>query len=276
MKFIFYPDQIISYFYVLTKLKTMKFKTLLLALFVASISTFAQEKVKYTKDQVKKMEQFLFNEGFSGPSTKKISTVILKDGTTHKGYCNDIETKKGQIYEISLKDSATKKQMNFAAENVKEMYILPSNFEKGLKAARFVTKVNNISRKKMNKSVSEERIHFVNQTVSLKNKKDDKEFLMQLINPEFNDIISVYHDPRAKETNGMTVGFGMQVSGGITKSYYVKKGDKVIWLHKDDFEDNYDFLFGDNTEFMKKYPKKSVEWDYFSFLVNEYTEMSNG
>jgi hypothetical protein len=54
------------------------------------------------------------------------------------------------------------------------------------------------------------------------------------------------------------------------------KGDKVMWLHKDDFEDNYDFLFGDNAEFMKKYPKNSVEWDYFSFLVNEYTEMNNG
>jgi hypothetical protein len=50
----------------------------------------------------------------------------------------------------------------------------------------------------------------------------------------------------------------------------------VIWLHKDDFEDNYDFLFGDNQEFTKKYPKNSVEWDYFSFLVSEYTAMTNG
>lgn len=253
----------------------MKIKALLLALSLTSAFSFAQEKVKYSKEQIKQMEQYLFNEGFSGPSTKKISTIILKDGSTNKGYCNDIETKKGQIYEISIKDSATKKQMKFAADDVREMYILPSNFEKGLKAARFVTKVNNINRKKMNKSVSEERIHFVNQTVSLKNKKDEKEFLMQLINPEFSDIISVYHDPRAKETGGMSFG-GMQVSGGITKSFYVKKGDKVLWLHKDDFEDNYDFLFGDNAEFMKKYPKKSVEWDYFSFLVSEYTEMTNG
>lgn len=254
----------------------MKFKALLLALSLTSAFSFAQDKVKYSKDQIKKMEQYLFNEGFSGPSPKKISTVILKDGTVNKGYCNDAEMKKGQIYQISLKDSATKKQMKFDAENISEMYLLPSNFEKGLKAMKFVTNVNNINRKKMNKSVSEERIHFVNQTVSLKNKKDEKEFLMQLINPQFSDIIAVYHDPRAKETAGMTVGFGMQVSGGITKSFYVKKGDKVMWLHKDDFEDNYDFLFGDNAEFMKKYPKKSVEWDYFSFLVNEYTEMTNG
>jgi len=254
----------------------MKTKALLMVLSLTSAFIFAQEKVKYSKEQIKIMEEYLFNEGFSAPSQKKVSTIILKDGSVYKGYCNDAEMKKGQIYQISLKDSATKKQMKFDAENVREMFLLPSNFEKGIKAVKFVSNVNNIARKKMKKSVAEERIHFINQTVSLKNKRDEKEFLMQLINPEFDDIISVYYDPRAKETTGMSVGFGMQVSGGITKSFYVKKGNKIIWLHKDDFQDNYDFLFGDNPEFMKKYPKKSVEWDYFSFLVNEYTQMSNG
>lgn len=80
-----------------------------MCLSISTISAFAQEKVKYTKDQIKKMEQYLFNEGFAGPSTKKISILILKDGSIHKGYCDDVEMKKGQIYEISVKDSATKK-----------------------------------------------------------------------------------------------------------------------------------------------------------------------
>ncbi|MDN5396395.1 MAG: hypothetical protein L0G05_07705, partial [Chryseobacterium sp.] len=66
-----------------------------------------------------------------------------------------------------------------------------------------------------------------------------------------------------------------QLGGGVIKSYYVKKGAKVMWLHKDDFDDHYDFLFVDNAEFMKKYPKNAVEWDYLSFLINEYTAMSN-
>ena len=253
----------------------MKFKALLLALSVTGAFTFAQEKVKFSKEQIKKMEQYLFNEGFPGPSTKKISTIILKDGTVNKGFCNDIETKKGQIYEISLKDSATKKQMVFNADNVSEMYIYPSKLAKVLKVGKYMSNIRSMSTKKLSKNTTSENIQFVNQTVSLKNKKDDKEFLMQLINPEFSDVIAVYHDPRAKETNGVSFG-GPQLGGGVIKSYYVKKGDKVMWLHKDDFEDNYDFLFGDNAEFMKKYPKKSVEWDYFSFLVNEYTEMTNG
>ncbi|MBB6372189.1 hypothetical protein [Chryseobacterium shigense] len=253
----------------------MKLKILLLILCLAGTATFAQ-KVKYSKEEIKKMETYLFNEGFNTPSPKKTSTIILKDGTSHKGFCSKIETKKGQIYEVSVKDSITKKNEVFNAEQISEMYVYPTNAEKIAKVGKYFGNIRNFGTKKLTKNTTGERIHFVNQTVSLKNKKDDKEFLMQLINPEFSDIISVYHDPRAKETTGFSVMGSPQLGGGVIKSYYVKKGDKVLWLHKDDFEDNYDFLFGDNAEFMKKYPKNSVEWDYFSFLVNEYTSMNNG
>lgn len=253
----------------------MKLKSLLLALCLASMSSFAQ-KVKYTKEEIKKMETYLFNEGFNTPSPKKTSTIILKDGSSHKGFCNNIETKKGQIYEVSIKDSISKKSMAFNADQIREMYVYPSNAEKIAKTAKYFGNIRNYSTKKLTKGTNNDRIYFVNQTVSLKNKKDDKEFLMQVINPGFDDIISVYHDPRAKETGGFSVMGSPQLGGGVIKSYYVKKGDKIMWLHKDDFEDNYDFLFGDNAEFMKKYPKQSAEWDYFSFLVNEYTEMHNG
>jgi hypothetical protein len=253
----------------------MKLKILLLTLCLASTATFAQ-KVKYSKEEIKKMETYLFNEGFNSPSPKKTSTIILKDGTAHKGFCSKIETKKGQIYEVALKDSITKKNDVFNAEQINEMYVYPSNAEKIAKVGKYMSNIRNFSTKKLTKNTAGGRIHFVNQTVSLKNKKDDKEFLMQLINPEFSDIISVYHDPRAKETGGFSMMGSPQLGGGVIKSYYIKKGDKVIWLHKDDFEDNYEFLFGDNTEFMKKYPKNSVEWDYFSFLVSEYTSMNNG
>jgi len=253
----------------------MKLKTLLLTLCIAGTATFAQ-KVKYSKEEIKKMETYLFNEGFNSPSPKKTSTIILKDGTTHKGFCGKIETKKGQIYEVALKDSITKKNEVFNAEQINEMYVYPSNAEKIAKVGKYMSNIRNFGTKKLTKNTAGGRIHFVNQTVSLKNKKDDKEFLMQLINPEFSDIISVYHDPRAKETNGFSMMGSPQLGGGVIKSYYVKKRDKVMWLHKDDFEDNYEFLFGDNTEFMKKYPKNSVEWDYFSFLVSEYTSMNNG
>ena len=259
----------------LINLKDMKVKMLSLLLSFSSLLSVAQEKIKYSKEDVKKMEMYLFNEGFSGPSSKKISTVLLKDGTIHKGYCKDIDTKKGQIYAISLKDSVTKKEETFKAEDVKEMYVLPSNFEKGMKVGKYMSNIRNIGTKKLDKSTTNEHIHFVNETVSLKNKKENKEFLMQVLNPDFDKIIAVYHDPNAKETGGFVAPGGLKLGGGVTKSFYVKKGEKVIWLHKDDFEDNYDFLFGDNDAFMKKYPKNSTDWGYLSFLINEYTIMSS-
>ncbi|HET8804025.1 MAG TPA: hypothetical protein VFM72_05550, partial [Aequorivita sp.] len=81
-------------------------------------------------------------------------------------------------------------------------------------------------------------------------------------------------DPFAKESQGFKMGPGPTIGGGVTKSYYIQKGDKVLWLPKSDFEENYEFLFGDNAEFMAKYPYKSIKWDWLSALVLEYTRMS--
>ena len=91
-------------------------------------------------------------------------------------------------------------------------------------------------RNRVNKVKSNDKIYFVNQKVSLKNKKDEKEFLMQLLNSEFSQIISVYHDPFAKESSGFKMSPGPNIGGGVVKSYYVQKGGKVFWLPKNDFE----------------------------------------
>lgn len=253
----------------------MRLKSLLLVLCLAGTTAFAQ-KVKYSKEEKKEMNKYLFNEGFDTASDKKVSTIILKDNTEHQGYSKSWEKQRGQILSITIEDVDTRKSKKFAATDIAEMYLYPTETEKSMKAAKFISNMRNYSTKKYKKSVTDDAIPFENQTVSLKNKKESKAFLMQVINPEFNDIISVYHDPFATTTYSSGFVGGPAFGGGVIKSYYVKKGNKVMWLHKDDFEDNYDFLFGDNTEFMQKYPKDSVKWDYLSFLIYTYTEMANG
>ncbi len=245
-------------------------------LFLAGTGLTAQEKIKYTKEQKREMNQYLFNEGFNTASPKKISTVILKDNNEYQGFSKSWQKDRGQILSITIEDAETKEIRKFEANDIAEMYLYADDAEKSVKAAKFVSNIRNYNTKKFRKQTSDEPIHFVNQTVSLKNKKENKEFLMQVINPDFDKTIQVYHDPFASAT--ATTGFAgaPAFGGGVIKSYYVKKGNKVMWLHKDDFSDNYDFLFSDNAEFMKKYPKKYAEWDYFSFFVNEYTEMQNG
>ncbi|HLV23562.1 MAG TPA: hypothetical protein VKY36_02135 [Moheibacter sp.] len=250
----------------------MKSKLLLLSALLTLNFSFAQ-KVKYEKEELKMLKTYYFNEGFNKPATQKVSTVIMKDGTEHKGYCKSIVTKKGQIAQMVFKDSITDKKTTYDASQIKEAYLYASGFEKWGKVTEKMSNYGMGRRNSVKKLTSNDQIYFVNQTVSLKNKKDEKEFLMQLINPDFSDFIEVYHDPFAKETQGVSFGGAPAIGGGIIKSYYLKKGDKVIWLHKSDFEENYEFLFGDNADFMKKYPYDSVDWDWFSALVLEYTTM---
>lgn len=248
------------------------FKNFVICFLLISGSAIAQ-KVKYSKDELSHLKGYYFNEGFNQPATKKLSTVILKDGSELKGYCQSIKTKRSQIHTLVFKDGETGKKSDISSEEIAEAYLFASGFEKFGKVGDQINRVGTSKRNSMKKATTNDEIYFVNQTVSLKNKKDDQEFLMQLINPDFDDFISVYHDPRAAESQGMGVS-GISFGGGVLKSYYVKKGDRIFWLRKSDFEKEYGFLFGDNKEFMKKYPLKSVNWDWLSALILEYTKMN--
>ena len=252
----------------------MKLKLLSLVLMIAFGSTFAQEKIKYSDEERDMLKTYYFSEGFDQPATKKVSTIIMKDGSEHKGYCKGVVTKRGQIAQIVFKDSVTEKSETYDATEIAEAYLFAGGFEKFNKVSKKISNFGMGGRNSVKKMTSNDEIYFINQKVSLKNKQDEKEFLMQLINPDFSNIISVYHDPFAKESQGFSVGGSPTFGGGVVKSYYVKKGDKVFWLPKNDFEENYDLLFGDNAAFMAKYPYKSINWDWLSALVFEYTKMS--
>jgi hypothetical protein len=247
-------------------------KLVIALLFVSSIMS-AQDKVKYEKAKIKEMETYLFEEVFVSVNNKKTSTVVLKDGRVIKGYFKDIDRKKGQVTEIEFKDSITGKQEELDAALINELYLAPGGFEKGMKAFKNATNIRSLATKDMKKTTNKETVYFKNQTVSLKNKKETKEYLMQLINPSFSSVLEVYGDPNANETGGASFG-GMEMGGGLLKSFYLKKGNKIFWMHKSDFSDYYNEIFADNKEFVKQYPLNSIEWGYLSFLIYEYTRMT--
>lgn len=238
-----------------------------------SVSMEAQEKVKFTKEQLRVMDDELFDEMFVGVSSKKNSTLILKDGTEIEGPVSGINRKKGQITSIKMKDSSGKKT-EYKADEIEEMYLPISAMAKAAKNSSYFENSKNWGRRSFKKIVDPNSVYVKNIKASLKNKKDEQEFLMQLINPDFSSIIEVYADPMATETASVSFGGGPAIGGGVTKSYYVKKGDKVIWLKKADFKENYDFLFGDNPEFLQKFPYNSIKWEHLSYLIAEYTKIS--
>ena len=238
---------------------------------LVSVSAIGQ-KIKYSKEELAQLKPYYFSEAFNQPATKKVSTLIFKDGTEQKGYCQGIRTKKSQINAIIFKDSISGEKVEIPAEKVAQAYLFGSGFEKFGKVSDQIGHMGT-KRKSVKKSTGNDEIYFVNQSVSLKNKKEEEEFLMQLINPDFDDYIAVYYDPRAKESQGVGIGGGMSLGGGVLKSYYVKKGDRIFWMTKGDFKDEYANLFGDNKDFMAKYPLSSVNWDWLSGLILEYTKM---
>ncbi|MDT0559629.1 hypothetical protein RM697_13295 [Ichthyenterobacterium sp. W332] len=224
--------------------------------------------------QEDKVDMLMFEPVFNSYSPKKVSTVILENGTVVKGFRDDVDRKKGQIYYVKLKDSVTGEKYEHYAEDIKEMYLFPGGFE------RFTKKTSHIfnarewgSRDLQNDLIDKGFIYFKKQTVSLKNKKDERELLMQLINPRFCSVIEVYGDPMAKKTTRLGIG-GLNVAGGLEKSYYFKKDGNIFWLEKKNLKKYYDKLFGDNAEFMKKYPKNDLKWKELGEYVFIYTKLS--
>lgn len=227
-----------------------------------------------THSQEEKVDMLMFEPVFNSYSPNKTSTLILENGKEIKGLKRDVDRKKGQIYYVKLKDETTGEKLKFNAEEIKEMYLYPGGLEKLSKVTGQIFDARRWGSRDLESDlINKGYIFFKKQTVSLKNKKDERELLMQLINPRFSSIIEVYGDPMAQKTAKLGIA-GFNVAGGLAKSYYFKKGDKIFWLQKKNLENYYDSLFGDNEAFMAKYPREDIKWKMLGEYVYMYTKMS--
>lgn len=244
----------------------MKLKVVLLAFLFAMIS------IANAQDEA--VDMLMFEPVYNSYSPNVVSTVILENGQEVKGFRDDVDRKKGQIYYVKLKDSVTGEKKEFNANEIKEMYLFPGGLEKLSKTVGHVFNARQWESRDLQADLIDKGfIFFKKQTVSLKNKKDERDLLMQLINPKFSSLIEVYGDPMAKKTTSLGIG-GFNLAGGLAKSYYFKKGDAIFWLEKKNLDDYYDTLFGDNADFMEKYPKKDIKWKMLGEYVFMYTKMS--
>jgi hypothetical protein len=234
-------------------------------LFFATVICFAQEDLK------EREKQAAFDPAYSSYSRKKLAYVTLKSGEKIEADIKDVDRKKGQINEIKfIKPDGSK--IRIMANEITELYMAPSGMEKLQQQSDFMNDATKWGKSDASKYMDKGYTMYTNQMVSLKNKKDEAEFLMQVINPRYSKYIEVYSDPWAKET--MSIGVGsMKLAGGIAKSYYIKKGDeKVLWLTKKDFEDHFASLFMDNEKFKAKYADKKFKWSLLGVYILDYTE----
>ena len=207
-----------------------------------------------------------FMQGYDAFSHKKPAYITLKDGTKVEGEIDDLDRKKGNISEITLKVNGKKK--TFEPEEIKEMYLPASGLDKFSKQMEVGTNLS----KDLNMDRLGDGYGFFEFTpVEIKGKVQP--LLMQLVNPGFHNKIKVYFDPFAKET--MSVGIGPMKVGGLDKSYFVKIGDKPAFkVTKGDYDDQAKDLFKDCASAMKAL-KATPDWNKFELLVYTHFTCKN-
>lgn len=214
----------------------MKKQNFILAFFMLlGFSTFAQEFLPPL-------------ERFSG---KKESYLIKNNNEKVVFVLDDLDRKKGLIIRVEGKAKDGKKFKLDAAE-IKELAIAPSDFAKMAALDGSTKSVLKASKTKV-EDFDRSLVYFYQE------KLEDRKItaLMQRLNPDFDSRIRVYHDPFASETMGLSVG-GIQVTGGIDKSYYLKVDGKTKRFFKKDYDDDFKKLFGSCDALMTKY--KDFAW----------------
>ncbi|MBT2162220.1 hypothetical protein [Zobellia barbeyronii] len=243
----------------------MKLQLVSMVLFMSGVVCFGQESLK------EREQQAAFDPAYSSYSRKKPAYVTLKDGTKLEADIKDVDRKKGQINEIKfIKPDGEKVRVK--AEEIVDLYMAPSGLEKLNNQGNFMNDATKWGKTDASKYMNKGYTMYTNQMVSLKNKKKEEEYLMQVVNPKYSQFIEVYSDPWAKQTASIGIG-GMKLAGGIAKSYYIKKGDeKVLWLTKKDFDEHFESLFMDNDKFKAKYGGEKFKWSLLGVYILDYTE----
>ncbi|WP_291856585.1 hypothetical protein [Marinilabilia sp.] len=200
-------------------------------------------------------------------SHNKPAYLTLEDGSELECTIDKIKRKKVLIEEVRIIDENGKKQ-KLKPEDIKFMYLPPSNFDKLAKANSFIGDATKWNDEKLEQDLLNQGYAYFEYT-PVKIKRKTMGLMMQLINPDFSQEIQVYDDPLAKKTTSVGVA-GVKVAGGNAKSYYVKHSDDeiAIRIKKKDYDEHFDTLYG-NCDSLK-----SVDPDW-SELVNhiiKYTE----
>ena len=251
-----------------TQVNMKLLSTLMVVLMFSAIGMNAQEqKVEQTPEESMVL---LLSPTFSF-SHKKLAYVTLEDGTEIKGNIQDIDREKGLIDFVKIKDGLGKKH-KLKPEAIKHMYLPPSGIDKYAKVVDFATDAKKWNDQRLDQNLISQGYAFFEQA-DVKIKKKTERLLVQLLNPSFSSKISVYHDPKAKETTGLGVG-GINVAGGISKSYYIKKNsDAAAYkLTKKDYQKQFKMFWSDSDILVETYGT-SPKWRDLTEHIHKYNEM---
>ncbi len=203
-------------------------------------------------------------------SHRKTAYITLIDGTEIQGTIDDIDRKKGMIVFISIIDGNGKTH-NLKPEKVNHMYLPPSGLDKLQKTSDLFGNVQKWYDDKLNQDLLSNRyVYFELSNVKLK--KENRKLLMQLLNPSFSKVVKVYYDPFASESGSFALG-GLKVVGGISKSYFIAKGNKAAFkLKKKNYANEFIPLWKSCNAVIEKYQKP--KWRDLTYHIIAYSDCS--
>ena len=196
-------------------------------------------------------------------SSKKEGYLVTAKGDTTKFLLDDLDRKKGLIVNVTGKDMNGKK-FEYKAEDIQFLALAPADFSKLSAYSEGSGSILRASKTDF-KSINRDLVFFYQEY--LEDKK--RTVLVQLLNPGFDNTLRVYNDPYAMETSGVAVA-GVQMTGGMDKSYYVNYKGKTFRMYKKDYDKKFKEFFGDCPELKAKY--KNEAWRDFAEHVFFYEQ----
>lgn len=201
-------------------------------------------------------------------SHKKKAYLTLTNGTDIIGNIDKVKRKKGLIKEIRVTDGSGTK-LKLKPSDISFMYLPPSGLDNIGRAVSMTLTVQKWNQTKLNEDLLNQGLIYLEQAPT-KVKKKTMLLLVQLLNPSFSAKVKVYHDPRAKTTAGVGIG-PLKVTGGIAKSYYIKKeGDQAAYkFDKHGYKKEFSYFW--NCEKMNEFIDDEKAWRNLAKHVAKYT-----
>ncbi len=199
-------------------------------------------------------------------SSKKEGFLVSAKGDTTKFFLDDLDRKKGLIVNVAGKTMDGKK-FEYKAEEIKFLALAPADFAKFAAFSEGTTSVVRAGKTDF-KQLNRDLVFFYQEYLTDKKRT----VLVQLVNPGFDSHIRVYDDPFATQTAGVGVA-GMQMTGGLDKSYYVNYNGKTFRLYKSDYNKAFKEFFGTCPEVKSQY--KNAAWRDFAEHLFFYEQNCN-
>lgn len=188
-------------------------------------------------------------------SKDKSGFLVRKDGSRVSFKLDQFKGKKGVIESIKGKTDDGQ-EFEYAAADIQEMGLPPSGFGRGMSGLQSTSSILKASKTDVNE-VKRDTILFYHEYLD----DQQRDVMLQLLNPDFAQKIRIYHDPAAGTTSGIGSIGGVRLTGGVDKGFYVRAGNKTFRLRKGEYEKRFDELFGSCPAVRQNYP--STAWRDF-------------